>query len=281
MLVKDTRGLSINGVNVFMRATPRVTSGDTELTGNDGWATLHLTPNRNFRVRSGYNVQFYIQAYRQGEPLLAGIAGFRLFQVKTRSSAGYGAVGARRASPLQLVAKALERGPPRIEHALDVLVRLGVQVLAAHRAESRAVLAAEDLLGRASAIASRAQSATFSSSSGTYSERRPSAGGASGSWNSRARTSTSSSANARQRMHGPTTCACSRRSNTIAPDALVIWSSAGTVSGWSSYRWPAEQERLHLDVEALVADLSRTEAQAAEIDGVHVFLSVPPARSPA
>ena len=81
--VKDTRGLLVNGANVFMRATPRVTSGDTELTGNDGWATLQMTPNRNFRVRTGYNVQFYIQAYRQGEPLLTGIAGFRLVQVRT------------------------------------------------------------------------------------------------------------------------------------------------------------------------------------------------------
>jgi hypothetical protein len=83
VLVKDTRGLLVNGVNVFMRATPRVTSGDTKLTGNDGWATLHFTPNQNFRVRTGYNVQFYIQAYRQGESLLAGIAGFRLVQVRT------------------------------------------------------------------------------------------------------------------------------------------------------------------------------------------------------
>jgi hypothetical protein len=86
VLVKDTRGLLVNGVNVFMRATPRVTSGDTKLTGNDGWATLQFTPNRNFRVRTGYNVQFFIQAYRQGESLLAGIAGFRLVQVRTRSN---------------------------------------------------------------------------------------------------------------------------------------------------------------------------------------------------
>ena len=83
VLVKDTRGLLVNGVNVFMRATPRVTSGDTKVTGNDGWATLQFTPNRNFRVRTGYNVQYFIQAYRTGESLLAGIAGFRLVQVRT------------------------------------------------------------------------------------------------------------------------------------------------------------------------------------------------------
>ncbi len=83
VLVKDTRGLIVNGVNVFMRATPRVTSGDTKVTGNDGWATLQFTPNRNLRVRTGYNIQFFIQAYRTGESLLAGIAGFRLVQVRT------------------------------------------------------------------------------------------------------------------------------------------------------------------------------------------------------
>jgi hypothetical protein len=83
VLVKDTRGLLVNGAHVFMRATPRVTSGDTKVTGNDGWATLQFTPNRNLRVRTGYNVQFFIQAYRPGESLLAGIAGFRLVQVRT------------------------------------------------------------------------------------------------------------------------------------------------------------------------------------------------------
>jgi hypothetical protein len=83
VLVKDTRGLIVNGVNVFMRATPRVTSGDTKVTGTDGWATLQFMPNRNLRVRTGYNIQFFIQAYRTGESLLAGIAGFRLVQVRT------------------------------------------------------------------------------------------------------------------------------------------------------------------------------------------------------
>jgi hypothetical protein len=86
VLVKDTRGLLVNGVNVFMRATPRVTNGDTKVTGNDGWATLQLPPNRNFRFRPGHNLQFFIQAYRQGESLLAGIAGFRLVQVRMTSS---------------------------------------------------------------------------------------------------------------------------------------------------------------------------------------------------
>ncbi len=85
VLVKDTRGLLVNGASVFMRATPRVTSGDTKLTANDGWATLQFTPNTNFRVRTGYNVQFYVEAFRFGESVLAGITGHRLVQVRTRN----------------------------------------------------------------------------------------------------------------------------------------------------------------------------------------------------
>jgi hypothetical protein len=81
--VKDSRGLLVNGANVFMRATPRVTSGDTKATGMDGWATLQFTPNQNFRIRQGYNTQFYVYAHRVGESSLAGIGGHRLVQVRT------------------------------------------------------------------------------------------------------------------------------------------------------------------------------------------------------
>lgn len=81
--VKDTRGFVIRGALVFMRATPRVTSGARMETQADGWATFQLVPNRNFpQPRSGYNVQFFIKAYRAGDPPLAGIAGYRLVQVR-------------------------------------------------------------------------------------------------------------------------------------------------------------------------------------------------------
>lgn len=81
--VRDTRGLLVRDARVFMRATPRVTSGDTKITGTDGWATLTLNPNSRFRVRTGYNVQFFIKAYREGDPVLGGIAAYRLVQVRT------------------------------------------------------------------------------------------------------------------------------------------------------------------------------------------------------
>jgi hypothetical protein len=82
--VKDTRGYVIRGALVFVRATPRVTSGgDRQATGDDGWVTYQLVPNANFpQPRSGFNVQFFVKAYRAGDPALAGVAGYRLVQVR-------------------------------------------------------------------------------------------------------------------------------------------------------------------------------------------------------
>ena len=75
-------GRPVTGALVFMRATPRVVQGQTRATGNDGWATLQLVPNRAFpQPRSGFNVQFFVKAYRAGDPPLGGVAGYRLVQV--------------------------------------------------------------------------------------------------------------------------------------------------------------------------------------------------------
>jgi hypothetical protein len=82
--VKDTRGNVVRDALVFVRSTPRVTAGgDRQATTTDGWVTYQLVPNSNFRVRSGYNVQFFVKAYRSGDPGLAGVAGYRLVQVRT------------------------------------------------------------------------------------------------------------------------------------------------------------------------------------------------------
>jgi hypothetical protein len=76
-------GRPVSGALVFMRATPRVVQGQTVETQADGVATLTLVPNRLFpQPRSGFNVQFFIKAYRRGDPGLGGIAGFRLVQVR-------------------------------------------------------------------------------------------------------------------------------------------------------------------------------------------------------
>ena len=82
--VKDTRGFVIRDALVFVRSTPRVTSGgDRQATTVDGWVTYQLAPNGNFpKPRNGFNVQFFVKAYRSGDPALAGIAAYRLVQVR-------------------------------------------------------------------------------------------------------------------------------------------------------------------------------------------------------
>ena len=81
---KDTRGFVVRDALVFVRSTPRVTTGgDRQVTTADGWVTYQLAPNENFpQPRSGFNVQFFVKAYRSGDPGLGGIAGYRLVQVR-------------------------------------------------------------------------------------------------------------------------------------------------------------------------------------------------------
>ncbi len=77
------QGTPVRGALVFVRATPRVVQGQTRKTGADGWVTLQLVPNRAFpQPRDGFNVQFFVKAYRAGDPTLGGIAGYRLVQVR-------------------------------------------------------------------------------------------------------------------------------------------------------------------------------------------------------
>jgi hypothetical protein len=76
-------GRPVNGALVFMRGTPRVVSGQTQATQADGFVTLTLVPNELFpQPRNGFNVQFFIKAFRKGDPGLGGIAGYRLVQVR-------------------------------------------------------------------------------------------------------------------------------------------------------------------------------------------------------
>ena len=81
---KDTRGFVVRDALVFVRSTPRVTTGgDRQITTTDGWVTYQLVPNGNFpQPRNGFNVQFFVKAYRSGDPGLGGIAGYRLVQVR-------------------------------------------------------------------------------------------------------------------------------------------------------------------------------------------------------
>ena len=83
--VKDTRGNVVRNAIVFIRSTPVLTSGgDDAPTGTDGWVQYSLLPRSDFPLRTGYSVQFFVKAYRAGDPTLGGIYGSRLVQVATR-----------------------------------------------------------------------------------------------------------------------------------------------------------------------------------------------------
>jgi hypothetical protein len=81
--VKDTRGYVVRDARVFVRSTPLVTSsGDGRATATDGWVAYELVPRSTFpEIRDGFNVQFFVKAYRSGDPVLGGVAGTRLVQV--------------------------------------------------------------------------------------------------------------------------------------------------------------------------------------------------------
>jgi hypothetical protein len=80
--VADTRGYVVRDAVVFVRSTPRVTSGSRLLTATDGWMTARLVPLASFPLKRPGHVQFFVKAYRSGDPALAGIAGYRLVQVR-------------------------------------------------------------------------------------------------------------------------------------------------------------------------------------------------------
>ena len=82
--VKDTRGYVVRDALVFLRSTPLVTS--TPAAGRpeqDGTIRYTIQPLAGFPLRNGYNVQFFVKAYRAGDNPLAGVSGTRLVQVKT------------------------------------------------------------------------------------------------------------------------------------------------------------------------------------------------------
>ena len=62
----------------------RQTSTPTDApTGSSGTVTYSITPRSDFPIKNGFSVQFFVKAYRSGDPTLAGISGTRLVQVAT------------------------------------------------------------------------------------------------------------------------------------------------------------------------------------------------------
>ena len=69
---------------VFLRSTPILTSTPTDAqTATDGRDHVLGLPRSDFPLKNGYSVQFFVKAYRKGDPTLAGISGTRLVQVAT------------------------------------------------------------------------------------------------------------------------------------------------------------------------------------------------------
>lgn len=84
--VTDNKGRLVRGAIVFIRSVPRrTTGGNHNTTGADGWITYQLDPLQHFPAVNG-NVQFFIKAYRQGDPPLGGVAGYRLVQVRVHTA---------------------------------------------------------------------------------------------------------------------------------------------------------------------------------------------------
>jgi hypothetical protein len=86
--VTDQRGRAVRGALVFIRSVPRrTTGGDRQPSAADGWVEYQLQPLQHFPAVNG-NVQFFIKAYRAGDPPLGGIAGYRLVQVRVLTASG-------------------------------------------------------------------------------------------------------------------------------------------------------------------------------------------------
>jgi len=80
--ILDTRGLVVREALVFIRSVPRrTTGGNLQATDANGWVSYQLQPLQHFPAVNG-SVQFFVKAYRAGDPPLAGIAGYRLVQVR-------------------------------------------------------------------------------------------------------------------------------------------------------------------------------------------------------
>lgn len=83
--VRDTRTYVVRDAFVFIRSTPKVTTGgDRRLTATDGWLTYELVPEGDFPTKARTAVQFFVKAYRGGDPALGGVYGSRLVQVPVR-----------------------------------------------------------------------------------------------------------------------------------------------------------------------------------------------------
>jgi hypothetical protein len=69
-----------------MRSTPLVTRAQQPRrpTLTDGYVVFQMQPRANFPTDPRGALQFFVKAYRSGDNPLAGVAGYRLVQVRIR-----------------------------------------------------------------------------------------------------------------------------------------------------------------------------------------------------
>lgn len=83
--VKDNRGRIVRGAFVSIISTPILTSTPTPAaTDSNGEVVYTMTLRSTFPLKTGYSVQFFVKAYREGDPTLGGVSASRIVQVATR-----------------------------------------------------------------------------------------------------------------------------------------------------------------------------------------------------
>jgi hypothetical protein len=82
--IKDDKGKLVRGAEVSIVSTPVRTSTPTPTTTDSAGIVVYtIQPRSDFLIKTGFSTQFYVKAYRAGEPTLAGVSGGRLVQVAT------------------------------------------------------------------------------------------------------------------------------------------------------------------------------------------------------
>ena len=83
--VVDTLGRSVSGALVYAIGLPYAwAKSSAEVTsGQDGWATLTITPGRTLPLGRGHSLVFFVRARVPGQDILAGSSTRRLVQVLT------------------------------------------------------------------------------------------------------------------------------------------------------------------------------------------------------
>ena len=81
--VDDTRGYVVRDALVFVALDAAGHERRAARDDDGRLGDVPLQPLGSFPLRKQGNVQFFVKAYRSGDPPLGGVAGYRLVQVRT------------------------------------------------------------------------------------------------------------------------------------------------------------------------------------------------------